>query len=125
MKIHSLATDCVTPQDKRVVGDVAPFVHIFLEHSRVRTMPRDHARIFEHLRHSTTIILFFNQLHTGAPVFEQQRHDIVSCSQSGLTQLELITVRSVLQITGGLIQRVLSNPDKAIVLDASKCFFLH
>ena len=122
MKIHLLATDCGIPQDKRVVVGVAPFVHILLEPSRVRTMPRDHACIFEHLRHSTTIILCFDQLHPGAPIFEQQLHDIVSCSRSGLAQLELVTVRSVLQITDGLIQRVLSKPDKAIVLDAFKYF---
>ena len=85
-------------------------------------MPRDHACIFEHLRHSTTILLFFDKLHSGTPVFEQQLHDIVSCSRSGLAQLELVTVRSVLQITDGLIQRVLGKPDKAIVLNISKYF---
>ena len=122
MKIHSLATDCGIPQDKRVVVGVAPFAHILLEPSRVRTMPRDHACIFEHPHHSATIILFFGQLHPGAPVFEQQLHDIVSRSRLGIAQLELVTVRSVLQITDGLIQRVLSKPDKAIVLDTSKYF---
>ena len=122
MKLHSLATDCGIPQDKRVVVGVAPFAHILLEPSRVRTMPRDHACIFDHLRHSTTIFFFFDQLHPGAHVFEQQVHVIVLRSRLGLAQRELVTVCSVLQITDGLIQRVLSKPDKAIVLDTSKYF---
>ena len=125
MKLHLLATDCGIPQDNWVVVGVAPFAHILIEPSRVRTLPRDHTCIFEHLRHNTTIILFLDQLHPGAPVFEQQLHGIVSRLWSGLAQLELVTVRSVLQITDGLIQRVLSKPDKAIVLDTSKYFFLH
>ena len=87
-------------------------------------MPRDHACIFEHLRHTTNIILFFDHLHPSTPGFEQQLHDVVSRLRASLAQLELLTVGSILQITDGLIQRVLSKPDKAIVLDTSKYFFI-